>query len=52
MKGALSAPEILAIPRAGAHKRNDADESDIAFGGILLQLAENGKTWQPLAFLA
>lgn len=52
MKEALSAPEILNTPRAGARKRVETDVSGNAIGVILLQLAENGTTWQPIAFLA
>jgi RNase H-like domain found in reverse transcriptase len=43
---------VLTAPRHGAKNRVEMDALGAAIGGLLLQLAEDGVTWKPLAFMA
>jgi RNase H-like domain found in reverse transcriptase len=52
LRALLSDPVVLAAPRHDAKMCVEMDASDAAIGGLLLQLAKDDVTWEPLAFTA
>jgi RNase H-like domain found in reverse transcriptase len=52
LRALLFDPVVLAAPQHGAKKRVEMDASDADIGGQLLQIAEDGVTWERLAFTA
>jgi RNase H-like domain found in reverse transcriptase len=52
LRALLSDPVVLAAPRHDDKKCVEMGASDAAIGGLLLQLAKDDVTWEPLAFTA